>query len=181
MRTRGKTGKSEKWFCCILSECNDSLFFFFLKQLNHLSDQLAPSYNLQNLMRTCLHSFLARSIRTLLIFIAWQNHFEVNSIESTHTRFFYFLIVSLIFWVHYTSQYDMDVVRPVTTKIRKISSPTLYLCPARYLSAFLVRPGRERRLCVFSILARKKTLVDLDNQGIWNFLPSLLVYMMVGQ
>ena len=72
----------------------------------------------------------------------------------------------LDFWAHYTSQYDMDVVRPVTTKIRKISSQTLYLCPARYLSAFLVRPGRERRLCVFSILARKKTLVDLDNQGI---------------
>ena len=180
MRTRGKTGKSEKWFCCILSECNDSLFFF-LKQLNHLSDQLAPSYNLQNLMRTCLHSFLARSILSLMIFIAWQNHFEVNSIESTPPGFFYFLIVSLIFG--HTTLLNMTWTSwgPVTTKIRKISSQTLYLCPARYLSAFLVRPGRERRLCVFSILARKKTLVDLDNQGIWNFLPSLLVYMVVEQ
>ena len=178
MRTRGKTGKSEKWFCCILSECNDSLFFF-LKQLNHLSDQLAPSYNLQKLMRTCLHSFLARSILSLLIFIAWQNHLG----GQQHRAHWILLLFDRIldFCVHYTSQYDMDFVRPVTTKIRKISSQTLYLCPARYLSAFLVRPGRERRLCVFSILARKKTLVDLDNQGIWNFLPSLLAYMVVEQ
>jgi len=95
MRTRGKTGKSEKWFCCTLSECNGSLFFF-LKQLNHLSDQLAPPYNLQNLMRPYLHSFLARSILSLMVFIAWQNHFEVNSIESTLDSF-YFLIGSLIF------------------------------------------------------------------------------------
>ena len=137
MRTRSKTGKSERICRCIQSDCSISLIFFWIS-LNLLTDQLIhPCYH-QNLMQTCLCSFGSQQSFTYDIY-SLAKPFLGRQRKKTFSVNFHFQLDPR-FSNTLTPEVDLCLSLLKVQKVRfEVASPALLFGTGLYFLSILLR------------------------------------------